>query len=380
MTSAAVRLTLALAAAAGLGCSSDHDLLAEKPTPPGPDGAVADGGGNDSFPVNPRDVRTTFDVVDPEPPGPWVLTLLNGVVDVGPVRFCLVPVVDGGESPGDETPIPAGAGLGYGEQVVLTHLASDPRTTDVHPYLVTGAGGSASCKQILRGPSDGGADAGGAAAHSLPLLPAGTLGESRSYLAIANGCAFPAAAPPPPDAGPDAGDAEASAVVDSGPPTVACGTGFGATTLGLSLVRLSRRIDFSKVGFQTVNGSNATTPAMLLMENWTTNVTIYATDPLELGQISPHAQPGYVSRDDFGLPIGSAPLSVVPPGGTGTFPEFATNLASVLALSHLREDDLTEGALFTFVMLGAEPRQMVDPEAAPFRIVLVRSAPEVGGD
>jgi hypothetical protein len=320
----------------------------------------------------------TVDAVDPEPPGPWALTVVNGVVDVGSVRFCLVPVVDGGEAPGDEAPIPAGSGLAYGESLVLTGLANDPRTTDLHPYLVVGAQAQ-SCAQILRGSNDGGADAGAPTAYSLPLVPAGTLGESRSYLAIANGCARPAPTPPPPDAGADAGDAEAS-IVDSGPVTVACGTGFGPTTLGLTLVRLSRRIDFGKIGFQTVNGSNAAAPAMLLMENWTTNVTVFASDPLELGQISPHAQPGHVSRDDIGLPIGSAPISVVPPGGTGTFAEFATNLASVLAMSHLAEDDLTEGALFTFVLIGAQPRQTADPSAAPFRVVLVRSAPDVGKD
>jgi hypothetical protein len=217
----------------------------------------------------------------------------------------------------------------------------------------------------------------------LPLLPAGTLAESRSYLAVATGCALPAAAPSPPDAGGagDAGDAETGAV-DSGPSTVACGPSqAGApTTLGLTLVRLSRRKDYSKVGFQTVNGSNAAAPAMLLMENWITNVTIFASDPIELGEISPHKQPGYVSKDDFGMPIGSAPLSVVPPAGLGFFPEFATNLASVLAASHFAESDLSEGELFAFVLLGAQPRQMVDPGAAPFRIGMVRSAPEVGDD
>jgi hypothetical protein len=109
-------------------------------------------------------------------------------------------------------------------------------------------------------------------------------------------------------------------------------------------------------------------------------VTIYASDPLELGEISPHAQPGYVSKGDFGATVGSASLSVVPPAGLGSFPEYATNLPTVLAGSNFQESDLTEGELFSFVLLGAQPRQMVDPGAAPFRIGLVRSAPEVGDD
>jgi hypothetical protein len=383
MTSAAVRLVLAFAAAAQLGCSNDHDLLAEKPGPPGPDGGA--GGGSDidtGFPVNPRDAHPTFDARDPEPPGPWVLTLMNGVVDVGPARFCFVPVVDGGEAPPDDAPLPGAPGLAFGAQTVLTHLAVDPRTTDLHPYLVVGADGpnaALSCKQLLGAGADGGTDARAPSAYSLPIVPAGTLGESRSYLAVANGCALRAAVP---DAGapPDGGDAGETGAVDSGPSIVACGTGLGPTTLGLTLVRLSRRKDYSRIGFQTVNGSNATVPAMLLMENLLTTVTIYASDPLELGEISPHAQPGYVSKGDFGATVGSASLSVVPPAGLGSFPEYATNLPTVLAGSNFQESDLTEGELFAFVLLGAQPRQMVDPAAAPFRIGLVRSAPEVGDD
>jgi hypothetical protein len=388
MTSAAVRLTLALAAAALLGCSSDHDLLAQKPGPPALDGA-ADGGGSDSFPVGPRDGHTPMDAVDPEPPGPWVLTLVNGVVDVGSIRFCFVPMADGGDAPDDGPPLPATPGLSFGDHFAMTHLANDPRTTDHHAYVVVGADGAnagLSCKQILAPQtSDGEAGARAPVAYSLGLLPAGTLGEARSYLAIADGCALPS---PWPDAGPaaDAGNADAGDAddgdLDSGPTTVGCGTapGGGPTTLGLSLVRLSRRIDYAKVGFQTVNGSSASVPAMLLMENFTTTVTIFASDPLELGGISPHAQPGYVSKDDFGLPVASAAISVVPPAGTGAFPEFQTNLGSVLALNHLTEGDLTEGALFAFVLLGAQPRQMADPGAAPFRISLVRSAPDVDGE
>src|SRR5262245_1610510 len=110
MTSAAVRLMLALSTATQLGCSSDHDLLAQKPEPPGPDGAAGDGAGDAGFPVNPRDSRPSFDARDPEPPGPWVLTMMNGVIDTGPVRFCFVPVVDGGESPGDDPPLPPAPG------------------------------------------------------------------------------------------------------------------------------------------------------------------------------------------------------------------------------------------------------------------------------
>jgi hypothetical protein len=377
MTSAAVRLTLALAAAAQLGCSSDHDLLAQKPTPPGPDAGSDGAGGADSFPVPPRDAQIPMDAVDPEPPGPWVLTLVNGVVDVGAIRFCFVPMADGGDAPDDALPLPAAPGLSFGDHVALTHLPQDPHTIDQHIYLVVGADGANAdlpCKQIV-GPDR---SVGVPQTFSLGILPAGTLGESRSYLAVANGCAYPAPWPnvvPPPDAG-DAGS------VDGGPTTAGCGTPLlgGTTTLGLTFVRLSRRIDYAKVGFQTVNASTATVPAMLLMDNFTTNITIFASDTLELGEISPRAQPGYISKDDFGLPIGTAAISVVPPAGTGVFPDFQTNLGAVLLQNHMTESDLTEGALFAFVLVGAEPRQTSDSRAAPFRISVVPSLPGVGDD
>jgi hypothetical protein len=387
MTSFAARVALGLLCVAPLGCSTDHDLLAQKPDHSTPDGGITDGRSDeDAFPASPRDVQTTLDAQDPEPPGPWVLTLLNGVVDVGPVRFCWVPVVDGGEAPTDDPPLPAAPGLSFGERVVLSQLAPNPATTDMHPYLVVhadGANAALSCHDILRSSQEAdGAPVDAPLAFSLPIIPAGTLAESRSYLAVANGCAMPAFVPSS-DAGDGAdaagGDAEGGGKAAGGVNATACGTGFGPTTLGMSLVRLSRRARFDRLGFQTVNASTATAPAMLLVQNWTTNASIFASDALELGQISPHAQPGYVSRVDFGATIGSAPLTVDPPPGT-SFPEYSVTMKAVLAVSHVDEAALTEGSLFTFVLIGAQPRQTADPGAAGFRIELVESAPSASDD
>jgi hypothetical protein len=82
MTSVASRLTSLALGAALVGCSSNHDLLAQRPGPDS-DGAVSDSpAGQDGFPVGRRDSATAPDAGDPEPPGPWLLTLMNGVVDV----------------------------------------------------------------------------------------------------------------------------------------------------------------------------------------------------------------------------------------------------------------------------------------------------------
>jgi hypothetical protein len=322
--------------------------------------------------------------------------LLNGVVDADGVRFCFVPVVDGGEQPLDEPPLPAS--LSFGSHVVLSTLGTiDLRTTDVHPYLVlggTGANAATSCKQLLesRGAdAASAADAGAPFALSLPLLPAGTLSDPRSYLAVATGCAQTS---PPPDAGrPDGGDAadgsdssdgaDGSDRSDDGGLNVAamCGTGPGSTTLGLSLVRLSRRINFTKIGFQTVNASHAASPASLLVEQSGTQVSIFFSDTLVLGQISPRNQPGLVAKGDFGAALPGASLfHVQPPAGTGAFPEFLINWATLLSTNGATEDDIVEGANFTFVLLGAQPGQNAGTRGHPFRIKLIENAPDVARD
>src|SRR5450432_2825168 len=102
-----------------LACSGDHALLAEKPTGPGEDAAPAMG--DEPTPVDgvlePVDASPGLPV-DPEPPGRWALTWLNGVVDQELVRFCFVPITDAGESPLPTPPIPE-AGLAFGESMVL---------------------------------------------------------------------------------------------------------------------------------------------------------------------------------------------------------------------------------------------------------------------
>jgi hypothetical protein len=376
MTSAALRLACSATLAAVLGCSSDHDFLAQKPGT-GSEGGADDSGGPEGFPVGPRDSSMTIDARDPEPPGPWVLTLMNGVVDSDVVRFCLVPVVDGGEAPSDDAPWPAG-GLSFGGHVAVSKVGLDLATTDVHPYLVIGASGNDTCQELLR-PDAGLAsgDAGPPVAMSLPLIPAGTLADARSYLGVATGCAHPVAAPPSPA---DAGDATPD--VDDGAARSAalCGSGFGPGTLGLSLVRLSRRTNFSKVGFQAVNGSGATAPASMLIENPRSNLTVFFADALALGQITPHALPALVDKGDLGVPVGAGLLHVDPSPGGPPFTGFTTTIAIVFASSGLEESDIVEGKNFTFVMLGPRPGPIGAGSANRFAVQLIRNDPDVAGD
>jgi hypothetical protein len=330
---------------------------------------------------------------------------MNGVVDAEGVRFCFVPVVDGAEAPPDTPPLPTDGALSFGSRIVLTTLGVDLAVNDVHPYLVfDGANAGLSCRRLLETASDAGS--GSTAPVSLPIIPAGALTDARSYLAIATGCArdisppgsiadaardVAADAPKSPagegdGASSDAADAAPSDALavrgdadDGGGPNTAatCGPSFGPTSLGLPIVRLSRRTDYAKVGFQTVNASAATTPATLLMEQRETLTTILFADSLGFGEIAPRAQPSPIARPDFGTPVGSAIVHVQPP--LGDFAEYDTNLGTILAASRIDEESLMAGSNFAFVLIGAQPTQG-GVGARAFQIRLVESAPDVKRD
>jgi hypothetical protein len=229
----------------------------------------------------------------------------------------------------------------------------------------------------LGGPPVPRTDFGAPFAVSLPIIPAGTLAESRSYLAIANGCAEPFAEPNAGAAdGGDGGDASDGASMAA----AICGTGFGPTTLGLSLVRLSRQQDIVELGFQAVNGSNAAAPASILVENPLSKVTVFIGESIALGQVAPRARPAYVARSEFGFPLGSATLQVDPIPGAVFFPEFNTTMETVLSASGLDQGVFDGAANFTFVMLGIIPGQEAASSGHAFRVELVENSPDLAAD
>src|SRR5450432_2923492 len=150
----AARLGLVGAWAAILGCSSDHDLLAQKPdTGAADDGASSNGNAGGSATI-PRDTgRPSLDGGDPEPPGPWTLTCVNGVVDEDATRICFVPIIDGVETPPATAPWPSANGLPFGGTLVLGSLPNvDLAVNDLHPYLIPKSAGldpAATCAALL---------------------------------------------------------------------------------------------------------------------------------------------------------------------------------------------------------------------------------------
>ena len=428
------RTAMRVLAAAGalLGCSGNHDLLAQKDVDAArvTDATVADVRGDERrLDASPADVleASLSDAMDtseppepPEPPGRFSLTWMNGLADVESARFCFVPSV-GGREMRDQAVGPTS--LAFGKSTVFGNLvAIDLSTMDVHPYAVvggavSGADGGPTCAAILAAADAAAGDDGaarGPVALRLPLIPAGTLAEGRSYLGVVTGCArawpYPDAeagsdagdasdaadgadgpgdvgkardgsdgAGDVPDAGDGAGDTDAAPADATGadvfqpPPRAAiCGASTGAPNAGLVLVRLSRRDVGARFGFQAVHASAAVAAARVVIERTGGSTPALSID-IGPYQIVPRDGLIPVTMEDFGPTVGSATLTVASPAGA--FPALTAPLASALAASDIAETGWVLGDRFSLELIGAQPGQNPGPPWNAARIAIVRNAP-----
>ncbi|HKQ69609.1 MAG TPA: hypothetical protein VJT73_09730 [Polyangiaceae bacterium] len=419
--------TSSLALAWGLcvlaACSGDHDLLAQKPTDD--DALDADkaetrsgSGGNRRPDPPPREAG------DPEPAGAFRLTLVNGMVDGDGARFCWT--VGEPEKPLDRAPEPPGNGLGFGSTWIVDSLPPDVTSMALHPYLVRDKT-NRSCASLLgsiAGVADGGSgdakdsasdaavdgasdaafardgandgsdpdtEAGSPRLVSLPVIPAGTLDPTRSYLAVTTGCNDPwlrldgqpsdggstdGSATDGQSDGPSDGSSMDGVANDEGPPDdPVCGDVAGAGIPGLMLVRLSRRVT-GKVGFQLVHASAATPDAALQLEQPASGTAVLAVSSVGLGQIAPRDQPALVSSADLGTSPERLRARVTSPDTA--FRTFTSTLGSLFVSNHIEPSELVGSSSFSFVLIGARPGQAVASPWYPFRVVLVRNAPALG--
>jgi hypothetical protein len=427
-----------------LGCSGNHDLLAQRKVDAGTpvDVTAEDVRGDEGRAVAPTPdvVEASLDpqieVIDvsepPEPPGRWTLTWLNGLVDAESAQFCFVPVV-GGEEKRDQVILEPAGGLRFGESLVLAELRGvDLSAMDLRPYAVVGGGAGSDagpgCSAILnaqdgaarenRGNGGNGGDGGDGAARGpvavgLPLIPAGTLVEGRSYLGVVTGCAWPwpypdvDAAADVHEAGNDAKSDDASDAMDSGgsrdaprdadaadgsdaepadvamdvfrPPARAaiCGASTGLPNAGLVLVRMSQRDVGTNFGFQAVHASTAVAGARIALERAGGSAPVLSID-LGPFQIVPRDGLTSVTRTDFGPSLGAAALRVA--SLTGIFPAVTVSFASALAASGIDESGLLEGNRLSLVLIGAQPGQNPGPPWNGSRIAVVRNTPGGGGN
>jgi hypothetical protein len=348
------------------GCSTDHDLLAEKP-----DAAMS------------NDIRIIYgntggtqmvdsgagidDGGDPEPPGPWKLTWVNGVVDEESTRVCFVPLVGGKEVAPDLPPLPSSDWLAFGGRIVLGAIPLvDPAVNDVHPYLIPkSAGGdpSMTCAAVLDAAAADGSSGG---VLSLPTIPAGTLAAAHSYLAVATGCTQPVA------------------IIDGGVPSdkpaatsgeTVCGPDSATPNASLVLVRLSRLRNAPRLGFQFVHASAATPESTLSFAESLSGNTLFSISKLAFGQIAPPDKAKLVSRIDLSTSPGMATVRVASTGST-PFPAVDASLSDILGRSGLGEQSLDAADAFTLVLLGARPGKTPPSPWHAFQPVMVENAPQ----
>lgn len=391
-------LAVALAAIVG-ACSSNHDALAVHPSGSGGTGGSRDAGLEGV-------AGTVSDAgLEAEPGGPRVLTLLHGVVDAPRLRFCFAPA--GGSPSGD--PVPP-AGLDYGGALVLDKLPGLDLASDaIQAYAITGDEAAISgrnCQQLLdaaralgdagadsapdaavdapadgptdapneatmddAGPSDA-AEAGDADDASaplppppplrvaiLPVLPAGSLAASRSYLLALMGCI-----------------GQSRAFTDPLSDSV-CGTGYrpDRPTLMPVLVRLSRATSAGAIGLQVVNASRAT-PSLTLRSVPPTGTPLQPAtigDNVVVGSIQPVSADLSHSLGELGDPIGSSSLEVSNSRGSAVFRQSWADALSAAGLS-----SLANGSTYALVVVGPNPSVGVTGKWwNPLLVTVVPTAP-----
>jgi hypothetical protein len=400
------------------GCSGEHDFLAQKG---GGTGGAADAASavdvvgderRSSRPAEAGDVSfetATPDVVDeplPPEPGRFSVTLTNGLADAEGARFCFVPMVMGQERRDQVLSVPE---LAFGKSLILSELRGIDRSTmDVRPYVVVeeGAGFPAGQGCGALDMPDGSAAEDGAARRrfvaALPLIPAGTLAEERSYLGVVTGCVRPwpfsevEAGADGGDAGTDASGDGADAARDAPangeagpvdgatmdvfrpPARVAiCGPASGDPSAGLVLVRLSQRDVGTRLGLQAVHASAAVSTGRIAVVGAGGASPIFSVN-IQPFQITPRDMPVAVEKDQFGPALGAASVQI---GSlVGAFSDVASPLANAFKASGIDETVLGEGALLSLVLIGAQPGQDPGPPWNAARIAVVRNAPLAGGD
>jgi hypothetical protein len=328
-----VGLALVLAA-----CVSNHDDFKKVPTSnAGAGGKSGAAGGSGSGGRGGADAGTDagVDSGPPEPSGPNVLTLVNGVVDAPSLAVCFAKLADGGAVEPFGSPLTS-APLAFGGAVALSTLSGADFASDtLVPLLLAGeleriatldcaaavalaeqtesafnadagaddagigaaGAGLEDAGNVDASVSDaggsGGADSGLATstAHAalrvraLPALPAGTLSGSLSYLLVASGCL-------------------GGLGFDSGNTELLCGDGYTPTnpTLFPVVVTLSRLTQADRVGMQVVHASRASGSVSVSIASQPPGTTVFTlVKSITDGQVLPKPPNFAHGEDDYAL-------------------------------------------------------------------------------
>ena len=279
---------------------------------------------------------------DPEPDGPTVVSVVNGVVDADAVRLCFASFPSG-ES---VDPWPSSGGLGFARTGRIDPInPTIPAGTDVQVFVLGGDLAQTTGKTCTQALALAGASDAAPALHvsTTGVLPASVFESERSLLISLYGCLGA------PEHTHEAADQICGAGYAPEAPNVAMAVGF-----------LSRQTSPSHVGMQFVHASAATAPSYLKVGPGIDGaVATMAVSQWSLGAIAPYPPYWYYSRATLGT-VGEATLELSTNVST---PEHRASFADALDNSELEASDLVDELGFAFVMVGAASTMALEPGA-----------------
>lgn len=336
---AALALVLLLPA-----CSGNHDQLALRPSPSQDGGSPSqdhDAGDEDAADVDAGEEDVE---IPQEPPGPFVLTVVNGMPDTPAIRLCFVPLVEGEERVANAVLWPA-EGLGFGRAKVTASLgAIDWATTALRPYVLAGdaLSGVTGCAEALE---EEGEDL---VATPLPVLPAAGFTEGRSVLLVTTGCAL-------------------------GPVGMCHDAPFAEGGAGLVAVPMARKPFGPGIGVQVVHAFASTTSVAIDIAPSMDLAPFTVTNSVTPGGIAPHPYAFAHEVSRFGPIPRDATVVVRTVNSTAELARFS--FGSALAHGGIEPTAFVEGKNYVLVAVGPAPNLDRPAGWEPFTFVVVEGDP-----
>jgi len=292
------------------------------------------------------------DMFVPEPDGPPVLTVVNGINDQDAIRLCFVPWPDGG----DPAPYPPDtAGLAFAAAARIDSASGVvPADTDVYLHVI--AGDLTKTKDLGCAALTGDNPPAGVVAAPIAVVPASALSALRSLLLVPMGCL--------------GGETHTDPLEK-----VACGPTYAPDAPNPSLLAaaMSRVIEDGSLSLQGAHASQAM-PAidMRILPGIDAAMPAQVAPSLTTGAVGPFPPFRQLSRVEMGS-LAQVEIRTFAPGQLGQ--SSSNPLLPALERGGLLADDLEDGRAFTFVGVGAEPGVPAGPFWHALTWTVVRSDP-----
>lgn len=319
--SLAVLVPLAFGLQAGCAESTDAPLLPGASASSSASSSSGTGGGGGAGGV--EDV--------PEPDGPPVLTIVNGVNDHEAIRICFVPWPDGG----DPAPYPADtAGLAFAAASRVDPATVIPADKDVYLHVL--AGDLAKTKDLGCAALTGGNTPAGVVVAPVAVIPASAFTAKRSLLLVPTGCV----------GGPNHTDPLEKE---------ACGPTYSPETPnpGLLAAAMSRVTAEGALSLQAAHAAQPMPPVDVRLVPGTEAAMPQQVAPsLTAGAVGPFPPFRQLARFEMGSSTQAQILTFVPGQLVKTS---EAPLDAALARGGLTQAEFEDGRAFTLIAVGAQP-------------------------